>query len=449
MTAATHRCTLAGLLLSLVLLASLLLPAVGSYAAGGAKPPTHILNQCKADLAKRLNLKVDQVTFADAYAIEWRDASLGLPERGKMYAQVLTPGWQILLDAWGQQHLYTASSRTFHYAGPVELWKYSVLYLQPVENEPNGNCELWQCSLIGTNAVKISSGVTDIYPQEKGAILATRRTSRSGFDLVLVKAGTEHKPMKLAASFAFGTAALNTAQDTWAAIVKPGVGGEWGLQVGNIATAQTKELSLPEGWDKQAWRARLEWRDDKLVALLFNDKNWSSFEIKPAADKPTWEPAGNYYPPLAWHPLMLLNKSFSLVIGQAPIASAGLFDGVLLEAGVAPKPQPGGAAGTPIVDIGERHFLGATTVRARIPGLTLDGFSLIGTTQADQTRFAFLWGRMENKQAAFTVDYESGQVLQSFLGEPDGQEKPTLFNSPCLLDPLPIIGHAEPIFTPQ
>jgi hypothetical protein len=433
----------------LALFVSFLCLVAGAYAAGSAQPSMSIVNQCKADLAKRLNVTVDKVTFTRAYVVEWRDASLGLPEPGKMYAQVLTPGWQILLEGWGQQHLYTANSKTFRYGGPVELWKYSVLYLQPIENEPNLNKELWQCSLIGTNAVKICAGVTDVYPQTKGAILATRRTSRSGFDLVLVRAGSREQPRKLAASFAFGTAALNAAQDAWATIVKPGVGGEWGLQVGRIGESQIKQLALPEGWGKQAWQAQLEWREDRLIALLSNGQEKRCFEIRPWADKPTWQPGDNYYPPLAWSPLMLLNKSFSLVIGQAPIASAGPFDDMLSDAGIPVKPRATDSGEKLAVEIGERHFLGATTVKARIPGLTLDGFSLIGATEAAATRFAFVWGRMGDRQAAFTVDYVSGQVLRSFLGEPDEQEKPTLFNSPCLLDPLPIIGHVEPIFTPQ
>lgn len=433
-------------LIVLALLAGVL--SLCAHAAGGANPPAAIVKQCTADLAKRLGVAADKVKFADAYATKWRDASLGLPEPGKMYAQVLTPGWQILVEGRGLIHLYTANARRIRYGGPVELWKQSMLYLQPIENEPNLNCELWQCSLIGTNAVKIATGVSEVYPQAKGAILATRRTSRSGFDLLYVKAGEEGGPRTVARAFAFGAAALTEAQDTWAAIVKPGLGATWEVWVGGMDAGDVKKLALPEGWASQPWLARMQWRDAKLVALVSNAERKGCFETTPSAEKPVWEAAGSYYPPLSWNPLMLLNKSFSLVIGQAPISSPGLFDGFIEELET-PKPKPPADPSKPKVEIGERHFLGSVRIIATVPDLTLGGYDLIGATEADHTRFAFIRGTVGDKQAAYSVDYVSGQVLPSFLGEPNGQEKPMLFDSPCLIDPLPIISHVEPVFTPQ
>jgi hypothetical protein len=39
-------------------------------------------------------------------AIEWSDASLGCPQEGFMYAQVITPGYLIILEAQGQSYEY-------------------------------------------------------------------------------------------------------------------------------------------------------------------------------------------------------------------------------------------------------------------------------------------------------------------------------------------------------
>src|SRR5215207_1458464 len=42
---------------------------------------------------------------------EWSDSSLGCPQPGAMYAQVLTPGFRILIAAGGRQLEYHADER--------------------------------------------------------------------------------------------------------------------------------------------------------------------------------------------------------------------------------------------------------------------------------------------------------------------------------------------------
>lgn len=61
-----------------------------------------------ADLAERLGIKADQVAVIAAESVEWRDASLGCPQPGMMYAQVITPGYLIVLEAGGTQYPYHA-----------------------------------------------------------------------------------------------------------------------------------------------------------------------------------------------------------------------------------------------------------------------------------------------------------------------------------------------------
>ena len=55
----------------------------------------------KADLAKRLSLDTSLVEVIAGEACTWRDASLGIPEPGKSYAQILVDGYRVLLRAAG------------------------------------------------------------------------------------------------------------------------------------------------------------------------------------------------------------------------------------------------------------------------------------------------------------------------------------------------------------
>ena len=57
----------------------------------------------KAELARRLGVSPDDIEVVDAREVTWPDASVGCPEPGMMYAQVLTPGVLIVLSAQGEQ----------------------------------------------------------------------------------------------------------------------------------------------------------------------------------------------------------------------------------------------------------------------------------------------------------------------------------------------------------
>jgi hypothetical protein len=71
-------------------------PAVARKAIGPAQ----------TDLAKRLNVPLDQVQLVSAEAVDWPDASLGCPQPDMMYAQVITPGFKLTFRVNGQQYTY-------------------------------------------------------------------------------------------------------------------------------------------------------------------------------------------------------------------------------------------------------------------------------------------------------------------------------------------------------
>ena len=62
----------------------------------------------RQDLAGRLGLAADQIQVLRTEAVEWPDTSLGCAQPGMMYAQVLTPGYRIVLQARGQTYTYHA-----------------------------------------------------------------------------------------------------------------------------------------------------------------------------------------------------------------------------------------------------------------------------------------------------------------------------------------------------
>jgi hypothetical protein len=50
----------------------------------------NLIEKAITDLAKRLAVPVDEITLLEAKSVIWPDASLGCPEEGMQYAQVLT-----------------------------------------------------------------------------------------------------------------------------------------------------------------------------------------------------------------------------------------------------------------------------------------------------------------------------------------------------------------------
>ena len=64
-----------------------------------------------ADLAGQLGIAAEAITVRSVEAVEWSDASLGCPEPGMMYAQVITPGYRIVLEANGQSYEYHAGRK--------------------------------------------------------------------------------------------------------------------------------------------------------------------------------------------------------------------------------------------------------------------------------------------------------------------------------------------------
>ena len=76
-----------------------------------------LVRQASADLATRLAVPPDQIQVVSVDEVEWRDSSLGVPQPGQMYAQVITPGYRIILQAQGKRYRYHSDQQRVVFAG--------------------------------------------------------------------------------------------------------------------------------------------------------------------------------------------------------------------------------------------------------------------------------------------------------------------------------------------
>lgn len=63
-------------------------------------------------LTKQLGVPANEVRVVNAAPVEWRDSSLGCPERGVMYTPALVPGFKVTLQVADRQYeVHTGSGR--------------------------------------------------------------------------------------------------------------------------------------------------------------------------------------------------------------------------------------------------------------------------------------------------------------------------------------------------
>ncbi|MGD1996956.1 MAG: hypothetical protein PVH62_09300 [Anaerolineae bacterium] len=68
------------------------------------RPPIDVVNAAVAHLASELDISQDEVTLLSVEAVQWSDTSLGCAQPGEMYAQVITPGYRVILGAGGEEY---------------------------------------------------------------------------------------------------------------------------------------------------------------------------------------------------------------------------------------------------------------------------------------------------------------------------------------------------------
>ncbi len=357
---------------------AMLVLSVLTVAVGLAASTPSIAKQCQADLAKRLNLKVAQTTVVQVQDVEWSDAALGLPEPDKMYAQVITPGWSIILQAKNAKYLYTASPKFFKYGGPVAAGALSALYLQPIEGDPNLCSTLMQVSLVGTNPVSLIEGVNEFRAQANGSILAARRTSRSGFDMLYLAPGEAGEAKTIGGAFEFGDAVVNPDGKQWIAYCRDLVGFDWSVVLNDLNAdwADKQVIALPDGTKPD----RLFWENGEIIAELKSGDKTAWYSLIKNGDAWEWR-TRDFYVPDEEHDFML-NKSQSLVV------------------------EPTTVGGKPSTKVATQWFTGDQKLVA-----TLEGFACHRATMSPTKRFVFLSGVEGEAQKAYAVDIATGEKL--------------------------------------
>jgi len=84
--------------------------------AGSAAEPrvavaSRLASLARGDLAARLGIETDAVKTVSVRPHSWPDASLGCPEPDRSYAQVVTPGFLVELEAGGRIYRYHSDLR--------------------------------------------------------------------------------------------------------------------------------------------------------------------------------------------------------------------------------------------------------------------------------------------------------------------------------------------------
>lgn len=391
-------CELAAIIAFAAVINGPLSAAANQSTPDGGQVGSSIVTRCKDDLAKRLEIKLEDIKTISAQSVVWPNSALGMPEMGKLYAQMLTPGFRVILGVRNTQYLYTASAKTCKYGGPVSIWSYSMLLVKPVQNDPNLNGDLYQCSLLGTNCTHLASKVAEPYPQDKGIVLFKRRTSRSSFDLLYINVKEPGKEKMLCHAFDFGAAAYDSTKNRWAVFVRSRLAFEWHVVWGHINQPASKAvtLPLPEGVEPSG----ITWSGDKLMILTNKDDRNVAFETTPGTEASAWKPVNLLSYP--GQDAYMLSKSETLVIEAV---SEG---------------------GKPGVEVARVWFTGDRNVVSKISDFTLRGYDLIGP-------FAFIWGDRGDVSVAYTVNIATGE---SILAAPKSGQSIRPFSYPPISSPL-------------
>jgi hypothetical protein len=72
--------------------------------------PDEVLEPILADAAERTGVPAGEIEVVQAEQVTWPDGSLGCPEPGQMYTQALVDGYQVVLDAGGEELDYRVGS---------------------------------------------------------------------------------------------------------------------------------------------------------------------------------------------------------------------------------------------------------------------------------------------------------------------------------------------------
>ncbi len=74
----------------------------------------------RKDLADKLATSADYISVVDVEGRRWNDSSLGCPQPGHQYLQVITDGYRLTLEHEGRQYTYHTDRRRIFACPPIE-----------------------------------------------------------------------------------------------------------------------------------------------------------------------------------------------------------------------------------------------------------------------------------------------------------------------------------------
>ena len=88
-------------------------PTLPPAAPSPSAPPSYnwgaaqeAVTAVRADVVQRTGVPAENLVFAEVSSREWNDSSLGCPQPGFQYLQVITSGWVIVVEAGGESFEY-------------------------------------------------------------------------------------------------------------------------------------------------------------------------------------------------------------------------------------------------------------------------------------------------------------------------------------------------------
>lgn len=86
-------------------------PTPGPGGPPGPEQPAPV-DAARTDLADRLGIDVGAIAVVSVEAVEWRNACLGAARPDEVCAQVITPGYRVVLRADDSQYVYHTDTGT-------------------------------------------------------------------------------------------------------------------------------------------------------------------------------------------------------------------------------------------------------------------------------------------------------------------------------------------------
>src|SRR5438093_13182170 len=82
----------------------MVIAVLAAFAQQPGKPDAEAAALARRTLAAKLSVPIERIKIVSVSPVEWRDSSLGCPERGMVYTQVLTSGYKVTLRAAEREH---------------------------------------------------------------------------------------------------------------------------------------------------------------------------------------------------------------------------------------------------------------------------------------------------------------------------------------------------------